>query len=102
MLACSFLEKSKREKRLQIQVGNEIMKDLVIFGAGQIAEVIHYYFTQEAGRKVVAFSVDAKYRTAEMLLGLPVVSFENLNAGLPAGNARDVRRNEFPPGQQGA
>jgi sugar O-acyltransferase (sialic acid O-acetyltransferase NeuD family) len=61
----------------------QIMKDLVIFGAGQIAEVIHYYFAQEAARKVVAFSVDAKYRTADELLGLPVVSFENLNAAYP-------------------
>lgn len=59
------------------------MKDLVIFGAGQIAEVIHYYFTQEAGRRVVAFSVDAEYLTVEKLLGLQVVSFENLNAVHP-------------------
>jgi sugar O-acyltransferase (sialic acid O-acetyltransferase NeuD family) len=59
------------------------MKNLVIFGAGQIAEVIHYYFTEEGGRKVVAFSVDAAYRTAETLFGLPVVAFEELEARYP-------------------
>ena len=55
------------------------MKDLVIFGTGQVAEVIHYYFTEEGGRKVAAFTVDAKYRTTEELLGLPVVPFEELD-----------------------
>jgi len=59
------------------------MKDLVIFGTGQIAEVIHYYFTEEGGRKVAAFTVDAKYRTTEELVGLPVVPFEELNAKYP-------------------
>jgi sugar O-acyltransferase (sialic acid O-acetyltransferase NeuD family) len=59
------------------------MKDLVIFGTGQVAEVIHYYFTEEGGRKVAAFTVDAKYSTAEELLGLPVVPFEELDAKYP-------------------
>ena len=61
------------------------MKDLVIFGTGQVAEVIHYYFTEEGGRKVTAFTVDAKYRTAEELLGLPVVPFEELDTKYPPG-----------------
>lgn len=59
------------------------MKDLVIFGIGQIGEVIHYYLTKEAGRRVVAFSVDAAYRTADRLLDLPVVLFEELEARYP-------------------
>ena len=59
------------------------MKDLVIFGIGQIAEVIHYYFTQEGGRKVAAFSVDAKFRTVGELLGLPVIAFEDLCVACP-------------------
>jgi sugar O-acyltransferase (sialic acid O-acetyltransferase NeuD family) len=59
------------------------MKNLVIFGIGQIAEVIHYYFTQEGGRKIVAFSVDAAYRSADTLFGLPVVPFEELEANYP-------------------
>jgi sugar O-acyltransferase (sialic acid O-acetyltransferase NeuD family) len=54
------------------------VRDLIIFGAGQIAEVAHYYFAREAGRKVVAFAVDRAYRTAETVLGVPVVDFEDL------------------------
>jgi sugar O-acyltransferase (sialic acid O-acetyltransferase NeuD family) len=64
-------------------VGEESMKNLVIFGMGQVAEVMHYYFTEEGGRNVVAFTVDAKYRTAEQLLGLPVIAFEDLPASYP-------------------
>jgi sugar O-acyltransferase (sialic acid O-acetyltransferase NeuD family) len=60
-----------------------MMKDLVIFGVGQIAEVIHYYFTEEGCRNVVAFSVDAAYRTANEHLGLPVVPFEELPDKFP-------------------
>jgi sugar O-acyltransferase (sialic acid O-acetyltransferase NeuD family) len=59
------------------------MKDLVIFGMGQIADVIHYYFTEEAGRRVVAFTVDSAYRTTKEHLGLPVVPFEELTASCP-------------------
>jgi sugar O-acyltransferase (sialic acid O-acetyltransferase NeuD family) len=59
------------------------MKDLVIFGIGQIAEVAHYYFTEEGGRNVVAFTVDAAYRTADTLFGLPVVAFEDIAAQYP-------------------
>ena len=59
------------------------MKDLVIFGIGQIGEVIHYYLTREAARRVVAFSVDAAYLTADRLFDLPVVPFEELEARYP-------------------
>jgi sugar O-acyltransferase (sialic acid O-acetyltransferase NeuD family) len=59
------------------------MKDLVIFGIGQIAEVMHYYFTHDAGRKVTAFTVDAEYRAATELFGVPVVDFEELTASYP-------------------
>ena len=43
------------------------MRNVVIFGIGQIAEVIHYYLTQEANRNVVAFTVDDQYRSAERI-----------------------------------
>lgn len=52
------------------------MRDLVIFGAGQIAEVAYDCFAREGGRRVAAFCVDAAYRTADALLGLPLVDFE--------------------------
>ena len=37
------------------------MKPLVIFGAGEIAEVAHFYFTHDARASVTAFTVDAQY-----------------------------------------
>ncbi|MCX8134269.1 MAG: acetyltransferase [Roseococcus sp.] len=59
------------------------MKDLVIFGAGDIAELAHVYFTQDSPRRVVAFTVDAAYRQAETVMGLPLVPFEELPARFP-------------------
>lgn len=59
------------------------MRNVVIFGIGQIAEVLHYYLTQEANRNVVAFTVDDQYRSTESLLGLPVVGFANVEQSYP-------------------
>ncbi len=59
------------------------MKDLVIFGTGPIAELADLYFREDAGRRVVAFTVDAAYRTEESWLGRPLVPFEQLEAEFP-------------------
>ncbi|MBV9861821.1 MAG: acetyltransferase [Alphaproteobacteria bacterium] len=59
------------------------MKDLVIFGAGDIAELAHFYFTRDAGRRVAGFTVDAAYVKEPRFAGLPVVAFEELAAGFP-------------------
>ena len=53
-------------------------RPLVIFGAGQIAEVFHYYLTHEADAQVAAFTVDGAYLTGDSFLGLPVVDFETV------------------------
>lgn len=58
-------------------------RGLVIFGAGQIAEVMHYYLTTEGDRRVVAFAVDRPYRTADTLLGVEVVDFEDVEVRFP-------------------
>jgi sugar O-acyltransferase (sialic acid O-acetyltransferase NeuD family) len=52
------------------------MRDVIIFGTGQIAEVVHYYLTVEGNRNVIAFTVDAAYRKTDELFGLPVIDFE--------------------------
>ena len=59
------------------------MRNVVIFGVGQIAEVIHYYLTQEANRNVVAFTVDEQYLSRESLLGLPAVGFATVEQSYP-------------------
>lgn len=54
------------------------MAKLVIFGAGVIARMAHYYFTRDSEHEVVAFTVDQKYRQAETFLDFPLVPFEEV------------------------
>lgn len=54
------------------------MAKLVIFGAGDIARLAHYYFTRDSDHEVAAFTVDQKYRQADTFLDLPLVSFEEV------------------------
>lgn len=59
------------------------MKPLVIFGAGELAEVAHFYFTHDARAPVAAFTVDAAYLKERQFCGQPVVAFEALAAAFP-------------------
>jgi sugar O-acyltransferase (sialic acid O-acetyltransferase NeuD family) len=59
------------------------MKPLVIFGAGELAEVAHFYFTRDAGAAVAAFTVDAAYLKERRFCGQPVVPFEEVGAAYP-------------------
>ena len=60
------------------------MNSLLIFGAGEIAEVAHFYFTRDAGASVAAFTVDAAYLREERFCGLPVVPFAEAPRRFPA------------------
>ncbi len=51
---------------------------IVIFGAGDIARLAHFYFTTDSAYEVVAFTVDAAYRESDTFLGLPLVAFESV------------------------
>jgi sugar O-acyltransferase (sialic acid O-acetyltransferase NeuD family) len=46
---------------------------LVIFGAGEFAEICHFYFTRHAGRQVDGFLVDEGRDAPSRLSGLPVL-----------------------------
>lgn len=59
------------------------MRDVVIFGAGDIAALAQFYFTHDSPRRVAAFTVDAAYREAEHFGGLPLVPFEEVAASYP-------------------
>lgn len=59
------------------------MKALVLFGAGEIAEVAHFYLTRDGGREVAAFSVDSQYLRETSFCGLPVVSFDAVESEFP-------------------
>jgi sugar O-acyltransferase (sialic acid O-acetyltransferase NeuD family) len=52
------------------------MAKIVIFGAGDIARLAHFYFTRDSAHTVVAFTVDAAYRQADSFQDLPLVDFE--------------------------
>lgn len=54
------------------------MAKLVIFGAGDIARLAHYYFTRDSEHEVVAFTVDKQYRKDDIFLGLPLLDFEEV------------------------
>lgn len=53
---------------------------LVIFGSGDIAQLAHYYFSEDSDYEVVAFTVDAAYKTDDTFCGLPVIAFEELQS----------------------
>ena len=59
------------------------MAKLVIFGAGDIARLAHYYFTRDTGHEVVAFTVDEQYRASDTFLDLPLVPFEGVAENYP-------------------
>lgn len=60
------------------------MAKLVIFGAGEIAQLAWHYFSTDSDFEVVGFTVDRDYVTTDSLLGLPVVAFEQVADRFPA------------------
>jgi len=60
-----------------------VNRKLVVFGADVVAELAHYYFSNDSDHDVVAFAVDAEYLEREEWLGLPVVPFEQVTELYP-------------------
>lgn len=54
------------------------MKELIIFGTADIAQLAYYYFKNDTDYKVVAFTVDAEYLKVNEFCGLSVVPFEEV------------------------
>jgi sugar O-acyltransferase (sialic acid O-acetyltransferase NeuD family) len=52
--------------------------NIVIFGAGDIARLAHFYFSTDSDHTVVAFTVDATYRNSDTFQGLPLVPFDQV------------------------
>jgi sugar O-acyltransferase (sialic acid O-acetyltransferase NeuD family) len=59
------------------------MSRLIIFGAGDIARIGHFYFARDSEHEVAAFTVDSKYRDSETFLDLPLVPFEEVATRYP-------------------
>jgi len=58
-------------------------QDVVIFGAGEIAELAAVYLAGDSAFRPVAFTVDRTHLTAQELSGLPVFAFEDIAAAYP-------------------
>ena len=56
---------------------------LVIFGAGDIAQLAQFYFSSDSSYEPVGFTVDARYLTESTYCGLPVVPFEEVATMYP-------------------
>lgn len=54
------------------------MKDIVIFGAGEIAALACFYFINDTPRRVCGFTVDAAFLEATTVMDRPVVPFEEV------------------------
>jgi sugar O-acyltransferase (sialic acid O-acetyltransferase NeuD family) len=61
---------------------------LVLFGAGDIARLAHFYFSTDSEHEVVAFAVDAEYRKADSFMDLPLVGFDNVIDRYPPSSHR--------------
>lgn len=59
------------------------MAKVVIFGIGQIAEIAHFYLTNDSEHEVVAFTVDKEFIETEKFHDLPVVAYEDLEEKYP-------------------
>jgi sugar O-acyltransferase (sialic acid O-acetyltransferase NeuD family) len=59
------------------------MSKLVIFGAGDIARLAHFYFTHDTAHEVCAFTVDEPYRKSDTLFDLPLVPFDDVARTYP-------------------
>lgn len=61
------------------------MAGLVIFGAGDIARLAHFYFRTDSPQDVVAFVVDREFKAGDTFDGLPLVDSESLSRLYPPG-----------------
>ena len=84
---------------------------LVIFGSGDIAELAHYYFSNDTAHDVVGFTLDEEYIESEVFCGLPVVPFGELEAhfspddhalfiALSYSRLNEVRKEKFLTGRE--
>jgi acetyltransferase-like isoleucine patch superfamily enzyme len=56
------------------------MADIVVFGAGQIAEVAKAYIDAHGPDRIVGFTVDLSHKRADTFAGLPLIEWENLES----------------------
>lgn len=60
--------------------------DVIIFGVKDLAQLAHYYLTNDSEHTVVAFSINREFKTSDEFLGLPVVEFESIEQNYPSSS----------------
>ncbi|SIO38117.1 sugar O-acyltransferase, sialic acid O-acetyltransferase NeuD family [Bradyrhizobium erythrophlei] len=58
-------------------------QQIIIFGAGEIAELADFYLTHDSEIEVVGFTVDGSYIKKTEFCGRPVVPFERISEHFP-------------------
>ena len=56
---------------------------VIIFGTKDLAELAHYYLTNDSKYEVVAFTINKKYIKENTFHSLPVVPFEEIESYYP-------------------
>ena len=59
------------------------MKKVIIFGDRDLAELAHYYLTNDANREIACFALNESHIKESNFCGLPIVSFESIKKTHP-------------------
>ncbi len=59
------------------------MKQIIVFGTGDIAELADFYFTHDSSYEVAGFTVDGAYLKQNIFRDRPVVAFEQVAERFP-------------------
>ena len=51
---------------------------LIIYPTGELAELAHFYFTNDSKYEVCGFTIDSKYINSKTFLGLPLIDFNSI------------------------
>ncbi len=62
-------------------------KPLILVGAGEFAQIAYEYFTHDSEYEVKGFAVERDYLKESVLLGLPVMAYEDLEQQFPPSDA---------------
>jgi sugar O-acyltransferase (sialic acid O-acetyltransferase NeuD family) len=60
------------------------MKQIVIFGIGKTADVLHAYIVEDSNFTVAGFTCDRVFMRGKAFHGLPLVPFEEVDTAFPA------------------
>ena len=61
-------------------------KKLLIYGNGEMAQLMYHYFTHDSDYEVVAFTADEEYMTETTLCGLDMIPFASVEERYPPGS----------------